>query len=94
MKIDNIIRIIQTALIAGVSAFAISVVVGGHWWGTPAPPPPPPPTTDVAGVAGVAHQVVTLARGQMATNERIAYLKNSCEVELRTLDRVAQLLTR
>jgi hypothetical protein len=67
MKTENIIRIVQTVLFTAVAAFAISVVVGGHWWETPAPPPPTPPTTDVA---GVADQVVTLARGQIATGER------------------------
>jgi hypothetical protein len=67
MKTENIIRVVRTILFAAVAAFAISVAVGGHWWETPAPPSPPPPTTDVA---GVADQVVTLARGQMATNDR------------------------
>ncbi|OBB01676.1 hypothetical protein A5666_24150 [Mycolicibacterium fortuitum] len=64
MKADNIIRIVQTVLAAAVAAFAISVVVGGHWWETPAAPPP---TTNVDAVAA---QVLSLARTQLATNER------------------------
>jgi hypothetical protein len=67
VRTDNIIRLIQTILFATVAAFAISVVVAGHWWETPAPPPPPPPTTNVSAVAA---QVVELARTQMTTNER------------------------
>lgn len=67
MKTENVIRIVQTIVFAGVSAFAISVVVGGHWWEDPLPPPPPPPTTNVDQVAS---QVVVLAREQIATNDR------------------------
>jgi hypothetical protein len=67
MKTENIIRIVQTVLVAAVATFAISVVVAGHWWETPAPPPPPPPTTDVHAVAA---QVVSLARTQLSTNEQ------------------------
>ena len=39
IKTENIIRIVQTVLAAAVAAFAISVVVGGHWWETPRPRP-------------------------------------------------------
>lgn len=61
MRTDNIIRIVQTVLMAAVAGFAISVVVAGHWWDEPAPPPPPPPTVDVEAVGS---QVVDLLRGQ------------------------------
>lgn len=37
----------QTGLASAVAAFAISVVVAGHWWTTPPPPPPPAPTVNV-----------------------------------------------
>ena len=57
MKTENIIRILQTVLFAAVAAFAISVVVAGHWWETP----PPPPTVDVQ---AVGKQVVDLLRDQ------------------------------
>ena len=33
----NIIRLVQTVLAALVAAFAISVVLAGHWWTTPPP---------------------------------------------------------
>lgn len=61
MKTENIIRIVQTVLFTAVAAFAISVVVAGHWWEAPQPPPPPPPTIDVD---AVGNQVVDLLRGQ------------------------------
>jgi hypothetical protein len=61
MKTDNIIRIVQTVLFAAVAAFAISVVVAGHWWETPPPPPPPTPTVDVQ---AVGKQVVGLLQDQ------------------------------
>ena len=32
MSTANIIRLVQTVLVAAVAAFAISVVVAGHWW--------------------------------------------------------------
>jgi hypothetical protein len=83
MKTENIIRIVQTILFAAVAAFAISVVVSGHWWETPAPPPPPRPSTDVE---RVADQVVTLARGQIATNERTKNLGISLEDELQLIN--------
>lgn len=67
VKTENIIRIVQTVLFAAVAAFAISIVVAGHWWETPPPPPPAPPTTNVQ---AVATQVVSLARDQLATNEQ------------------------
>ncbi|MGH3635581.1 MAG: hypothetical protein ACRDTS_16150, partial [Mycobacterium sp.] len=51
----------QTVLFATVAAFAISVVVAGHWWETPPPPPPPPPTVNVQ---AVGKQVVDLLRDQ------------------------------
>ena len=38
MSTANIIRLVQTVLAASVAAFAISVVVAGHWWTTPPPP--------------------------------------------------------
>jgi hypothetical protein len=61
MKTENIIRIVQTVLFVAVAAFAISVVVAGHWWVTPPPPPPPPPTVNVQ---AVGKQVVGLLQGQ------------------------------
>lgn len=66
MKTENIIRIVQTALFAAVAAFAISVVVTGHWWETPPPPPPPPPTVDVQ---SVGYQVTDLLQTQFDTAE-------------------------
>ena len=41
MSTANIIRLVQTVLVALVAAFAISVVLAGHWWTTP------PPSVDV-----------------------------------------------
>jgi hypothetical protein len=38
MRTDNIIRIVQTVLIAAVAGFATSVVVAGHWGEKPVPP--------------------------------------------------------
>lgn len=38
MSTANIIRLVQTVLAAAVAAFAISVVVAGHWWTTPTAP--------------------------------------------------------
>ena len=35
MSTANIIRLVQTVLVAAVAAFAISVVVAGHWWTAP-----------------------------------------------------------
>jgi hypothetical protein len=64
MKTENIIRIVQTVLVAAVAAFAISVVVAGHWWASPPPPPPPPPPVDVQ---GVGKQVTTLLQTQFDT---------------------------
>lgn len=61
MKAENIIRMVQTVLLTAVAGFAISVVVAGHWWETPAPPPPPPPTVNVK---SVGDQVVGLLREQ------------------------------
>lgn len=47
MSTANKIRLVQTGLGAAVAAFAISVVMAGHWWTTPPPPPPPPPSVNV-----------------------------------------------
>ncbi|MBI5339116.1 MAG: hypothetical protein HZB45_15680 [Mycolicibacterium rufum] len=68
MSTDNIIRTVQTALVAVVSAFGISVVVAGHWWTNP------PPTVHVA---AVADQVTGLIRDQFATKEAFRDLKLS-----------------
>lgn len=62
MKADNVIRVIQTVLAAGVAAFAISVVVAGHWW------EPPPSTVDVS---KVGDQVVGLLRDQWSSNDKL-----------------------
>ena len=51
----------QTVLAAAVAAFAISVVVGGHWWD-------PPPTVDVP---AVGKQVVGLLRDQWNTSDAL-----------------------
>lgn len=60
---DNIIRIVQTVLATAVAAFAISVVVSGHW---PETPPPPPPTVDARALKS---QVVSLVRNHWNTRE-------------------------
>jgi hypothetical protein len=65
MKTENIIRIVQTVLVAAIAAFAISVVVAGHWWETP---PPPPPTVNVP---ATGHQVVGLLRQQWYTSDTL-----------------------
>jgi hypothetical protein len=64
----NTIRIVQTVLAASVAAFAISVVVAGHWWTTPPPPPPPPPPPSV-NVPEVKRQVVGLVRDRLNTDD-------------------------
>jgi hypothetical protein len=60
--------VVQTGILACVAAFAVSVVVAGHWWSTPPPPPPPPPTVNVH---AVSQQVVELLRNQMKTNDAL-----------------------
>jgi hypothetical protein len=67
MSTANIIRLVQTVLVAAVAAFAISVVVAGHWeghWWTA----PPPPSVNVH---AVGQQVVDLLRDQMKTNDAL-----------------------
>lgn len=64
MKADNIIRVVQTVLFTAVAAFAISVVVAGHWWVTPPLPPPPPPPPPTVNVPAVGKQVIGLLRVQ------------------------------
>jgi hypothetical protein len=56
----NIIRLVQTVLVAAVAAFAISVVVAGHWWTAP------PPSVDVD---AVRQHVVGLMRDQLKTSD-------------------------
>jgi hypothetical protein len=68
MSTANIIRLVQTVLLACIAVFAISVVVAGHWWTTPPPPPPPPPSVNVPLVKG---EVVGLLRDQMKTNDAL-----------------------
>jgi hypothetical protein len=62
----NKTRLVQTVLFASVAAFAISVVVAGHWWTTPPPPPPPPPSVNVSLLKG---EVVGLLRDQLNTDD-------------------------
>jgi hypothetical protein len=61
MSTANIIRLVQTVLVAAVAAFAISVVVAGHWWTTPPPPP--------VNVQLVKGEVVGLLRNQFNTSD-------------------------
>jgi hypothetical protein len=63
MSTANIIRLVQAVLVASVAAFAISVVVAGHWWTTP---PPPPPSVNVQ---LVKQEVVGLLRDQFNTGD-------------------------
>ena len=60
MSTANIIRLVQTVLVAAVAAFAISVVVAGHWWTAP------PPSVDVD---AVRQHVVGLLRDQLKTSD-------------------------
>lgn len=65
MKADNVIRVVQTAVFTAIAAFAVSVVVAGHWWVTPPPPPPPPSTVDVP---AVGKEVIGLLRTQWSSD--------------------------
>lgn len=65
MSTANKIRLAQTVLAAVVGAFAISVVVAGHWWTTP-PPPPPPPSVDLA---MLKYRVVDSLRDRLSTDD-------------------------
>jgi hypothetical protein len=60
---SNIIRIVQLAVIVAVAAFAISVVVAGHWWS------PPPKQIDLADLgrqvtSGLQHPFDTAGNAQ------------------------------
>ena len=60
MGTTNVIRLVQTFLAAAVAAFAVSVVVAGHWWTTP------PPSVNVH---VVGQQVIELLRDQFKTGD-------------------------
>jgi hypothetical protein len=60
MSAANIIRLVQTVLAALVAAFAISVVVGGHWWTTP------PRSVDVP---ALKQEVLSLLRNTLNTGD-------------------------
>lgn len=63
MSTANVIRLVQTVLGATVAAFAISVVVAGHWWTTP---PPPAPSVNVP---ALKQQVISLLRDRLNTGD-------------------------
>jgi hypothetical protein len=64
MSTANKIRLVQTILAASVAAFAISVVVAGHWWTTPYQPPPPS-----VNVAALKDRVVGSLRDRFNTDD-------------------------